>query len=157
MIPSDSPTSSPAISRNPSSSSSSFSGVAYFQDSSSANPEHITAILQSRVIPEAEALDTGTEIDDKIVLECRKSVVRVLLQLLCLDHESIVPSPKPDVFGGTSPRITEAWDNTKEPVKWAMSTLTQWYRVGGGSPWKLAIERTLSQIVRSASCILCSF
>lgn len=155
MVPS--PTSTPATSRNPSSSSSSFPAVAYFQDSSSATPEHITAILQSRVIPEAEALDVDTEIDDKIVLECRKSVVRLLLQLLCLDQESIVPSPKPDVFGGTSPRIAEAWDNTREPVRWAMGTLSQWYRVGSGSPWKSVIDRTLNQIVRSTSYILCSF
>jgi len=151
MVPS--PVSTPATSRNPSSSSSSFPILA-FQDSSSATPEHITAILQSRVIPEAEALDTNTEIDDKIVLECRKSVVQLLLHLLCLDQESIVPSPKPDVFGSTSPRIAEAWENTREPVKWAMGTLSQWYRVGSASPWKSVLEKALNQIVRPTSYVL---
>ena len=146
------PTPTPAISRNSSSSSSLGLPATYFQSSSSATPEKIIAILQSRVIPEAEALDADTGMDDKIVLECRKSVVRLLLELVCLDHEAIIPSPKADVFGGVSPGAARTSNNsTRQSIMWAMGTLSQWYRAGSGSPWKSVLEKTLNQIVRFIS------
>ncbi|KAF8965019.1 hypothetical protein BDZ97DRAFT_1813196 [Flammula alnicola] len=136
-------------SRMPSSSSSSTSlDTFHFQPRSMTIPSQIVDILQNRIIPEAEALDNNTGLDDKIVLETRKLVVRVLLELICLDLD--VGSPMTDVFGGTSPRAFEGFgsgDGLNKLVKWATGTLSQWYRAGSNLPWKAVLEKTVNHVV----------
>ena len=58
---------------------------------STANPKLpplIVALLQKRVIPEAQALDSMGNKDGNVVLEARAGVIRVVLSVLCLGLDS---------------------------------------------------------------------
>ena len=111
-------------------------------------PPLIVALLQKRVIPEAEALGLGNR-DGNVVLEAREGVIRVVLSVLCLDFDSsggkkVLGSPAQgeDVFGGSSSRA-----NTRPLVEWAVDLLCQWHKAGDDLPWRSVLERTLLQIV----------
>ncbi|KDR79961.1 hypothetical protein GALMADRAFT_242128 [Galerina marginata CBS 339.88] len=144
------PTHSPrSLSSTSYSSSSSINSLDY-QTRNSRIPPCLVSILQSRVIPEAEALSNGTELQETIVLDTRMRVARVLLEIICVDVDSgnFMTSPKVDIFGAPSPRFADALpDGMKELVKWAMNTLCQWYRAGDASPWKVVLERNFQQVI----------
>ena len=99
----------------------------------------IVSILQTRVIPESEAIDV---IDDKLILETRVHITQVLLDLTCLKD----PGIGPDVFGGPSP--ANMLEDLLHHVKWAIQTFSGWYRAGTSSPWRAVLETTLQRTVR---------
>ena len=112
-------------------------------------PPLIVALLQKRVIPEAEALNSIGNKDGNDALEARAGVVRVVLSVLCLDLDfsegkKILGSPTQggDVFSGFNPRA-----NMKPLVKWAADLLFQWHKAGDDLPWRSVLEKTLLQIV----------
>ena len=117
-------------------------------------PLIIVALLQKRVIPEAEALISTGHKDDEAVFGVRASVVRVVLSILCLCLDPIEglkilgsSTQKDDVFGGFSPRAAHGTIDMKELVKWAVELLCQWYKAGDDLPWKTVLEKTLPQVV----------
>ncbi|KAF8183119.1 hypothetical protein BJ912DRAFT_1144895 [Pholiota molesta] len=142
-------------SRLPSSSSTTSSTEALGNSSGNFSiVAEIVFILQTRVIPEAEALDRNTELAENLVLETRKHVARILLELICLNADIGGPkfrsSPRMDVFGATSPSTTqnfESGDELQQAVKWAIDTLCQWYSSGDNSPWKFVLEKAVSQVI----------
>ena len=112
-------------------------------------PSLIVALLQKRVIPEAEALGSVGNKDGDVVLEGRAGVIRVVLSVLCLGLDSSdgvkflgSPTQGDDVFGGFSPM-----ENRKPLVEWAVGLLCQWHKAGDDLPWRSVLEKTLLQIV----------
>lgn len=102
----------------------------------------IVSILQTRVIPESEALDVGPISDDKLVLETRIHITQVMLDLICLKDTAV----SPDVFGGPSPE--NLLEDLLHHVKWAIQTFSMWYRAGTSSPWRAVLEAALQRMVR---------
>ncbi|KAH9478690.1 Protein unc-80-like protein [Psilocybe cubensis] len=135
------------MSREASSSSSLSLEAVGWQAKNPRLPFEIVDICQSRILPESEALDEGTELTPQIVLETRIRVARLVLEVLCLDGDdtTTITSPKSDVFGG--PRMEPTSEGTKKLVKWATNLICQWYRAGSGSPWKHVLEKTLQQTI----------
>ncbi|KAF9485001.1 hypothetical protein BDN70DRAFT_848598 [Pholiota conissans] len=83
--------------------------------------QEIVSVLQTRVIPEAEALDRDTELPNNLVLDTRKNVVRIFLELIRLDADQI--------------------------IQWATNMLCRWYSSEEGSPWKMALEQSISLVI----------
>jgi len=117
-------------------------------------PSLIVALLQKRVIPEAEALSSMGHKDDSAVLGARMGVVKVVFSILCLyldSGESIKvlgrPVQRDDVFGGFSPSAVYGTADMKQLVKWAAGLLCQWYKAGNDMPWRTVLEKTLPQVV----------
>lgn len=107
------------------------------------------ALLQKRVIPEAEALGSLGDKNGNVVLEARAGIVRVVLSVLCLGLDSSEgikvlgsASQGVDIFSGSSPRA-----NAEPLVEWAVGLLCRWYKAGDDLPWKSVLEKTLLQIV----------
>lgn len=76
--------------------------------------QHVARILQKRVIPEIEA------IGDKVALECQTNVVKIAIELICMDK-------------------------AREPTRWGIALVVQWYTT---SPlWKPSIEKALREMV----------
>lgn len=152
--------SSPSVSSLSSISPSSPSTPSY----SAINPKLpllIVALLQKRVIPEAEALSSAVNKDDNAVLGARMSVIKVVLSVLCLGLDStesieVVGSPtqRNDIFSGFSLPTLHGRTDTKPLVKWASSLLCQWYKAGDDLPWRTVLEKTLPQIVSCISFVL---
>lgn len=140
----------PRMSRSTSTFSSTSTDTVDYQALQTQVPFQIVALLQTRVIPEAEALDNGTELDIKIVSEVRLNVARTVLEILCLDCNlgPAMGSPKSDVFGGPNSTTLETRNGgMNDMIKWAADILSQWYRAGNGSPWKNVLEATFVEVV----------
>jgi len=137
------------MSRSFSSSSASSLDTIVLQRKLEKIPFQILSILQSRVLPEAEILDEDIELDEKIILETRVRVAKVMLEIICLNVDpDVTRSPSGDVFGSTSLRSPDTHPtDSKGIVKTVVGTIAQWYRAGNGSPWKAVLEKALQQIV----------
>ena len=136
----------PQTPRTPASASSSSLGLVDFFPTNTRLVPHIISALQTRIIPEARALDDDTEIDDQVVLQTRVHVVKVLLELLCLNDGGIVSrmvSPRDDVFGS----YPNAAVGVGESIAWAANTLASWYRAGAAEPWRDVLENAFQQVV----------
>ncbi|KAF8155551.1 hypothetical protein B0H34DRAFT_751522 [Crassisporium funariophilum] len=127
-------------------------------------PRLIVSLLQTRVLPEADALDsedmmTEGMIDDKVVLGSRVKVAGVLLEVVCLVERDEGPknkmvSPREDVFGGVGLRDGGIGGQesgggvgvgVKASVGWGAGVLTGWYR--GGGAWRSAMEQALGEVI----------
>ncbi|KAF9467893.1 hypothetical protein BDZ94DRAFT_914598 [Collybia nuda] len=76
--------------------------------------QHIARTLQKQVIPEIEAMG------DKNVMECQSNVVKIALELICMDK-------------------------ARELMRWGIALIVHWY---GTSPfWKSSMERAIREIV----------
>jgi hypothetical protein len=117
----------------------------YYSATNIKLPSLIVALLQKRVIPEAEALSSKGHKDDNAILGARMGIVRVVLSVLCLCLDS--SEQRDDIFSGFSPRATHGIADIKLLVKWAVGLLCQWYKAKDKLPWKAVMERTLPQVV----------
>ena len=102
-------------------------------------------MVQTRVIPEAEALGVKTGIDNRVILDTRTRVARLLLDITLLKPE--FENLTEDVFGGAN--STDSQDELQH-VDWAVQTLAGWYRAGSALPWRSVLEKALQQLV----CVL---
>ncbi|KDR72729.1 hypothetical protein GALMADRAFT_228996 [Galerina marginata CBS 339.88] len=110
----------------------------------------LVSILQNRIIPEAEALTDGTALQQKVVHDTRICVTRVLLEFLCMDVNAGNSMSGPTAYISVAPSsrfADSSSDGTKELVQWVTDTLSQWYRAGDASPWKVILEMTLRQVI----------
>ncbi len=92
------------------------------------------------MIPEAAALDRGAELDAVLISETRKAVAGTVLALLCVGSTSGVT----DVFG------SDAGQGLQGAVSWARSRVCAWYDADKSSPWKVALEAALLQVVSTS-------
>jgi hypothetical protein len=113
---------------------------------------HIFSMVQTRVIPEAEALGVKTGIDNRVILDTRTCVARLLLDITLLRPE--FENLTEDVFGGAN-----STDSRDEPqhVDWAVQTLAGWYRAGSALPWRSVLEKALQQLVCNIFGYVCLF
>ena len=105
----------------------------------------IFSVVQTRVIPEAEALGVKTGIENRVILDTRTRVARLLLDITLLRPE--FENLTEDVFGGANSTDSQ---NGLRHVDWAVQTLAGWYRAGSALPWRSVLEKALQQLV----CVL---
>ncbi|KAJ3513514.1 hypothetical protein NLJ89_g2905 [Agrocybe chaxingu] len=156
-----SPSTPPGLeSRMPSSSSSDSSlnlGSLEFQAGDSKLPSLIASVIQTRVVPEAEALDVENEVDANAVLNSRQQVARIILEMLRLRLD-FTSTPKKDVFGSINSHALGNEEGTRDVVGWAMGTLSDWYRAGNALPWREVLDKTFRQVIagdwRTSTAIL---
>ena len=146
-----SPISSPSVSSPVSPLSSPSSPSLPYSATNPKLPPLIVALLQKRVIPEAEALGSMGNEGGNAVLDARMGVARVVLSVMCLgldSSEDIKGSGSPtqgdNVFSGFGPK---ADTDTKSLVMWAVGVLCQWHKAGDDLPWRSVLEKSLLQIV----------